>query len=160
MTGSSQPSDCYLAALRLLTGQDYTCAALKRKLQMKKFSAEEAQEAVDRLVSEGYLQDQRYAERFVIAARENGRYVGCRLRQELRRRGVDADLVDQVLQNTSDDGDDLKRASLLIGRRYAGFDPRVADDRQRRRIAGFLQRRGFSFSVVMALLNSVSRDFE
>jgi regulatory protein len=160
LTGSSQPSDCYLAALRLLTGQDYSCAALRRKLQMKRFSAEEAQQAVERLISEGYLQDQRYAERFVAAARNSGRYVGYRLRQELRRRGVEADLVEQVLQDAPDDGDDLMRARELIERRYAGFNPQVADDRQRRRIAGFLQRRGFPAGVVMTLLNRASSSFE
>ena len=160
MTGSSQVSECYLAALRRLTGQDYTAAALRRKLQMKRFSAEEAQQAVNRLISEGYLNDQHYAERFVAAARQNGRYVGCRLRQELRRRGVEADLIDQVLQDAPDDGDDLTRARELIERRYAGFSPQMADERQRRRIAGFLQRRGFSSGVVMTLLNRASSSFE
>lgn len=153
MTGSSQASECYLAALRLLTGQDYTCAALRRKLQIKRFSTEEAQQAVDRLILEGYLQDQRYAERFVAAVRQNGRYVGYRLRQELRRRGVSADLVDQVLQDTPDDGDDLIRARELIERRYAGFNPQMADDRQRRRVAGFLQRRGYGSDLIRQLLD-------
>ncbi|MCE1227113.1 MAG: recombination regulator RecX [Geobacteraceae bacterium] len=152
MTDSRQSSDCYLAALRLLTGQDYTCAALSRKLQMKRFSAEETQAAVGRLISEGYLQDQRYAERFVATARQNGRYVGYRLRQELRRRGVDAELVEQVLQDAPDDGDDLVRARELIERRYNGFNPQVADDRQRRRIAGFLQRRGYGSDMIRQLL--------
>ncbi|MDD2499935.1 MAG: regulatory protein RecX [Geobacter sp.] len=153
MTGSSQSSDCYLAALRLLTGQDYTCAALRRKLQMKRFSAEEAHQAVERLTSEGYLQDQRYAERFVAAARQNGRYVGYRLRQELRRRGVEADLIDHVLLDAPDDGDDLMRARELIERRYTGFNPQMADDRQRRRIAGFLQRRGYHGDLIRQLLD-------
>ncbi len=151
MTGSSQTSECYLAALRLLTGQDYTGAALRRKLQMKRFSAEEAQQTVDRLISEGYLQDQRYAERFVAAARQSGRYVGCRLRQELRRRGVSADLIDQVLQALPGDDNELEAARNLVERRYAGFDPQTADERQFRRIAGFLQRRGYRSGLIRQL---------
>lgn len=151
MTGSSQTSECYLAALRLLTGQDYTGAALRRKLQMKRFSAEEAQQTVDRLISEGYLQDQRYAERFVAAARQSGRYVGCRLRQELRRRGVSADLIDQVLQALPGDDNELEAARNLVERRYAGFDPQTADERQLRRVAGFLQRRGYQGGLIRQL---------
>jgi len=151
LTGSSQTSECYLAALRLLTGQDYTGAALRRKLQMKRFSAEEAQQTVDRLISEGYLQDQRYAERFVAAARQSGRYVGCRLRQELRRRGVSADLIDQVLQALPGDDNELEAARNLVERRYAGFDPQTADERQFRRIAGFLQRRGYRSGLIRQL---------
>jgi len=151
LTGSSQTSECYLAALRLLTGQDYTGAALRRKLQMKRFSAEEAQQTVDRLILEGYLQDQRYAERFVAAARQSGRYVGCRLRQELRRRGVSADLIDQVLQALPGDDNELEAARNLVERRYAGFDPQTADERQFRRIAGFLQRRGYRSGLIRQL---------
>lgn len=151
MTDSSQPSDCYLAALRLLTGQDYTCATLRRKLQMKRFSAEEAQQTAERLISEGYLQDQRYAERFVAAARNSGRYVGYRLRQELRRRGVDAELIDQVLQALPGDDNELEAARNLVERRYAGFDPQTADERQFRRIAGFLQRRGYRSGLIRQL---------
>lgn len=120
---------------------------------MKRFSAEEAHQAVERLTSEGYLQDQRYAERFVAAARQNGRYVGYRLRQELRRRGVEADLIDHVLLDAPDDGDDLMRARELIERRYTGFNPQMADDRQRRRIAGFLQRRGYHGDLIRQLLD-------
>ena len=118
---------------------------------MKRFSAEEAQQTVDRLISEGYLQDQRYAERFVAAARQSGRYVGCRLRQELRRRGVSADLVDQVLQALPGDDNELEAARNLVERRYAGFDPQTADERQFRRIAGFLQRRGYRSGLIRQL---------
>ncbi|MDK9716634.1 MAG: RecX family transcriptional regulator [Trichlorobacter sp.] len=119
---------------------------------MKRFSAEVAHQAVERLISEGYLDDQRYAERFVAAARQSGRYVGYRLRQELRRRGVAPELIDQVLRNVPDDGDELAQARELIERRYAAFNPQEADDRQRRRIAGFLQRRGYRGDVVRQLL--------
>ena len=156
MTGSSLSSECYLAALRRLTGQDYTAAALRHKLQMKRFSAEEVQQAVDRLISEGYLNDQHYAERFVAAAQQSGRYVGYRLRQELRRRGVPPYLIDQVLQDAWDDGDDVTRARELLERRYVGFNPQVADDRQRRRIAGFLQRRGYGSDMIRQLLGRKS----
>lgn len=152
MTGSSQPSECYLAALRLLTGRDYTCAALRRKLQQKRFAAEEAHQAVEQLIREGYLQDQRYAERLVAAVRQSGSFTGYRLRQELRRRGVPPELIDQVLRESPDDGDDLERARTLIERRYAGFDPQTADERQVRRIAGFLQHRGYRSDLIRQLL--------
>ena len=151
MTGSNQPSDCYLAALRLLTGRDYTCAALRRKLQQKRFAAGEAQQAVERLIREGYLQDQRYAERLVAAVRQNGSFTGYRLQQELRRRGVPPELIDQVLRESPADGDELERARHLVERRYAGFDPQVADERQLRRVAGFLQRRGYRSDLIRQL---------
>ena len=152
MTASEQTASCYLVAVRLLTGQDYTAHALVRKLVQRQFSVDQAHEAVERLKQEGYLNDQRYAERFVNAARANGRFTGFRLVQELRRRGVVPEVVEQVLQELPDDEHELERARALVGRRYAGFDPQTADERIRRRVAGFLQRRGYRGDLIRQVL--------
>jgi len=156
LTGSSQAGDCYLAALRLLTGRDYTALALQRKLIQRKFSAVEVTAAVDRLMREGYLQDRRYAERFIQSVCESGRFMGYRLQQELRRRGVPAELISELTQELPDFGEQLDRARDLVAKRYSGFDPKLADDRERRRIAGFLQRRGYGGEVVRRVLDSSS----
>ncbi len=160
MTDSSQNSTCYLAALRLLTGRDYTCLSLQRKLLQRKFSAVEITTTVNRLTSEGYLQDRRYAERFVLAARESGCFVGYRLQQELRRRGVPPELIGELTQESPECGEQLERAQDMVARRYRGFDPKMADDRDRRRIAGFLQRRGYGGEVIRRLLYSGSLSTE
>jgi len=156
LTDSSQNSACYLAALRLLTGRDYTCLALQRKLLQRKFSSVDADTAISRLTSEGYLKDRRYAERFILAARESGCFVGYRLHQELRRRGVSPELISELIQDLPDCGNQLERAHDLIVRHYRGFDARTADDRELRRIAGFLQRRGYGGEVIRRLLFSGS----
>lgn len=153
MTGSNQIRDCYLTALRLLTGQDHTALALQRKLKVRKFSSADVQAAVEQLIREGFLDDQRYAERFVAAARENGRFTGYRLRQELQQRGVATELADELLQAPPDEKDEFEHACALVSRRYSGFDPLVADERERRRIAGFLQRRGYRSDVIRCLLS-------
>lgn len=152
LTATSQASDCYLAALRLLTGQDYTVLGLMRKLLLRRFSQIDAKAAVERLVREGYLQDRRYAERFISTARETGRFTGYRLRQELQRRGVAVELLDELLRELPKEEDQLERAQNLVARRYPGFEPQTADERERRRVAGFLQRRGYAYDVVREVL--------
>lgn len=141
-----------MAAVRLLAGRDYTALALQRKLQLRKFTSVDAKAVVERLAREGFLDDQRYAERFVAAARESGRFTGYRLRQELQRRGVASELVDELLRESPDAIDELKHALALVSRRYSGFDPLLADDRERRRVAGFLQRRGYRNDVIRSVL--------
>ena len=153
MTGSESTQDCYPAALRLLTGQDYTELALKEKLKARGFRAQEAQAATDRLVREGYLNDRRYAERFIASVRETGKFTGHRLFQELRRRGVPAELIDELLQEPPDEDDEFKKACALVSRRYGAFDAGSADDREVRRVAGFLQRRGYRTALISRLLD-------
>lgn len=145
--------DPYNLALRLLTGRDYTVAALTAKLARRGCPEASVQASIARLLREGFLDDRRYAERFVEACRTNGRYLGYRLRQELRRRGVAAELIASVLAESPETVAELELARELVVRRYSGFNPALADDRERRRIAGFLQRRGFGVGTIRTLLD-------
>lgn len=150
----SKPADqAYLAALRLLAGRDYTVAGLARKLEQRGYPPEQTAEAAARLVSERLLDDRRYAERFIEQCREHGRYVGYRLRQELKRRGVPAELIATLLADGPGRKEELDLARQLVARRYAGFDPATGDDRDRRRVAGFLQRRGFGGDAIRQVLD-------
>lgn len=150
----SEPADqAYLAALRLLAGRDYTVASLARKLEQRGHGPEQVAEAVTRLVGERFLDDHRYGERLIAQCRASGRYVGYRLRQELKRRGVPAEVAAELLADPQEDGEELALARQLISRRYAGFDPGASDDRDRSRVIGFLQRRGFGAGVIRQLLD-------
>lgn len=151
-TASDGCRPAYPIALRLLTSRDYTVAAIVRKLLLRGCAAEDVQTTVSRLQQEGFLDDQRYAERFVASALNNGRYVGYRLKQELKRRGLAAELIERVLCDSRDEADEHELACRLVARRYASFIPATADDRERRRVAGFLQRRGFGAGVIRLIL--------
>lgn len=154
LSASDQADACYLAALRLLTGRDYTRKRLQEKLQSKGFPLCQQQQTVEKLVHAGYLDDRRYAERFVASVRETGRYTGFRLKQELRKRGLTSDLIDEILQQDDGQHDQLAKAMELVKRRYSDFNPGTADERYRRRVAGFLQRRGYGFEIVRTVLSS------
>lgn len=147
-------------ALRLLSGRDYTRQALQHTLQQRGVSAAEAQTAVERLVQEGFLQDRRYAERFVAAVRESGKYTGYRLRQELRRRGFPVELIDEVLRGGLDEVDECNHARALVERRYTGFDPQTADAREVMRVTGFLQRRGYRGEIIRRVLGRSPSAYE
>ncbi len=153
-------ADPYLVALRLLAGRDYTVTAITKKLLTRGCDEGRVVSAVDRLGSDRFLDDRRYGERFVAAARESGRFAGYRLHQELHRRGVSADLIRDLLQEKPDVSDECACARDLVARRYDRFDPKTADERERRWIAGFLQRRGYRFDVIRRLFDKNSSFFE
>ena len=76
----SSPERAYLYALRLLTARDYTVARLREKLRGRDLDEADVEAALERLVSEGWLDDRRFAERFAESALASGRYYGPRLR--------------------------------------------------------------------------------
>jgi regulatory protein len=129
-------------------------AGLKRKLCARALRESDIEQAVSRLEREGWVSDRRFAERFAESALASGRYVGVRLRLEMLRRGVPEELVDEQLGRISQEHDEDEQASRMLARHFPGFLFAEADDREKRRVAGFLQRRGFRFSTVMGAMRN------
>jgi len=144
----------YLYALRLLTGRDYTATGMLRKFSARGVCELDAETVIARLQREGWLNDRRYAERFAESVLSNGRFFGPRLRQEMLRRGFGADLVGDVLTGLSGDFDEGDEVRKVLERRYSGFCFSTATDREKRKIIGYLQRRGFGLSAIMNVLKA------
>lgn len=153
-TESLTPGQSYQYALRLLTGRDYTVAGIRRKLAAREVGEQDLEDLILRLQREGWLDDRRYAERFAESALSSGRYYGVRLRMEMRRRGFAADVVQETLAPLLAESDEISEVRSAAERRYPGFSYSAATDRDKRRVVGFLQRRGFGLSSIMRALRS------
>lgn len=144
----------YQYALRLLTGRDYSTSRMRQKLAAREVAGQDCEGVILRLQREGWLNDVRYAERFAESALSSGRYYGVRLRLEMRRRGLPPDVVDEALAPLLAESDEISEVRSAAERRYPGFSYSTASDRDKRRVVGFLQRRGFGFSAIMHALRS------
>ena len=150
----SSPEKAYQYALRLLTGRDYTEARLREKLRGREFDAPDREAALVRMVSEGWVDDRRFAERFVESALASGRYYGPRLRQEMQRRGLPSEVVCDVLGRIMEEHDECQAVRAVFERRFSKFSFTTASDKEKRRAMGFLQRRGFGFSAIMQIMRA------
>lgn len=135
-----------------MTGRDYTSLKIRQKLITRNPDRDTVDDVVSRLQHEGWLNDSRFAASFAEAAISSGRYYGVRLRLEMRRKGFAADLVNETLAPLMAESDETSEVRSAIERRYPGFSYSEASDRDRRRVIGFLQRRGFHFSAIMQVL--------
>lgn len=138
--------DC---AVRALARRDHSIAELERKLRERKISGTAAAAVIARLVQSGYLDDRRFAERWAEAAVRNGRGYGVRLRQDLARRGVSREIIEEVLAGIAAIHPEDDTLTALAERRFAGFVPGAASDREKRRVIAYLQRRGFSLAAIL-----------
>lgn len=139
----------YQYALKLLAARDYTTLKLREKLSAKECSGEVAEDVVTRLITEGWVNDRRFAERFAESAISTQRFFGPRLKLEMRKRGVPGDLIDEILGRMRGEHDEGEGARSLLEKRFPVFSFSAADDREKRRVIAFLQRRGFGFSAIM-----------
>jgi len=153
----SSPERAWQYALRLLAARDYTAARLKEKLRSREFSESDLNEAVARLEAENWISDRRYAERFAESALASGRYVGSRLRMELRRRGIHDDLVSDVIGRLAEEYDEGRELRAVLERRFPRFSYAAATDKDKRRVLGFLQRRGFGLSAIMRAMKEAEQ---
>ncbi len=136
------------SALRLLARRDFSGAELTARLQARGVAAPYAEETVARLREKGLLDDRRFARQFAESAIRQGRGYGVRLRLDLTRRGVAAEIIDEVLASLAVEYDEMETLSALLAKKFAGFNAASAPDREKRRVLQYFQRRGFSAAVI------------
>lgn len=144
------------AALALLSFRPRAAAELRRRLERKGFDPEVAEQAVAELAERGLVDDGAFAEMWVrdrVRLRPQGRR---RLAQELRAKGVGAEAahaaIGEVFEAEEVSETELALAAAARWRPRAGEDPA----RARRRLHGFLARRGFGGEAIRAALEELA----
>ena len=132
-------------ALRHLARRDHSRAELATKLA-DHGDADEVEAVVARMGELGLQSDSRYAEAFVRG--KAARFGAGRLRNELARRGIARELIEQVLDG-ADAEPEIDRARAVLRGRFA---TPPADAREWARQARFLQTRGFAPDLIRKLL--------
>ncbi|NLM68676.1 MAG: regulatory protein RecX [Firmicutes bacterium] len=138
-------------ALRLLSYRNYTCAELRERLHREAYPPDQVEEVIEWLIEIGYLNDHTTAELW-IDYRNRFRPTGVYgLRHELEQRGVNPEIIDAVMNSPEKEYD---LASQLAKSRLEKLRNLPAR-KQYQRIAGLLQRRGFSWDVIYRVLDSL-----
>ncbi len=124
-------------ALEALALRERTTAELAAWLAKRGFERAEVEDAVDRLVASGAVDDERFATEFAADKRELRGWGPDRIREALYERGLDPALIEAAV-STESHSEQLRRAVELLERRS---DP-VFDERSRARALAYLARRG------------------
>ena len=132
-------------ALNLLGYRARSRAEVRERLSRHGYAASTVEDVIKRLAELGYLDDEEFARQ---KAREKARRYGPRrISVELRRSGVDAGLVEEVVGDEFAGRSEVDDARTAAQRRYNG----PGSDAQSRRVYGFLMRRGYSAEVCAAV---------
>ena len=129
-------------ALRYLSYRPRSRAEVRSYLREKGYIPETVTQTLERLAKVGLLDDKEFAH-FWIENRETFRPKGAvALRYELRQKGISAEIIDSAVSEI-----DEETSAMKAGRRTAIRLARTDEQTFRRRLLGFLQRRGFSYDV-------------
>jgi regulatory protein len=139
---------------RILARRMYTCKEIRNKLAERGYTDEVIQDIITTLERYGYLNDRTYAEEWIrsrMASKPKGKMA---LRQELARKGVEKSIIEDALSEAFDESQEKGMALDLARQRaplYSSDDPAVA----KRKLQGFLLRRGFDFETVKDVIERV-----
>ena len=143
-------------ALYLLEYRNYSKRELTEKIARTAASREAAQAAADHLEEIGLVDDRAFAETYARELFQRKRYGARRVRQELSRKGIGRDIIDQVLEQYQDmDQAAGENIALVLERRYPTWRE---DEKARRRAVAALQRLGYSFEQVRAVMGGLDTE--
>ncbi len=147
LKASASGSDAKARAAELIGRRAMSRRDLERKLTEKGASETEARYAAEWLEAIGALDDGEYAALLVRHCAEKG-YGPARYRDELYKHGVPRELWEDAMSSAPDPADII--AAYLQDR----FRKGPPDERERRRAADALTRRGFGWSDVRTGLSA------
>lgn len=134
-------------ALKALSLREHSRAELWRKLQPHAGPEDDLAALLDALAAQGWISEERVAQS--VLHRRSAQWGAARLKQELKAKGLDPELVTSAVATVADT--ELERARAVWLKKF-GQAP--ADAKARATQTRFLLSRGFAASVVARVLRA------
>jgi regulatory protein len=146
----------FRGVLRALERRSFARKDLARRLVRRGHPPEATEAALDRAQRAGLLDDLEYAGRYVETRAQRGRGPS-RIARDLLVMGVDRSVIDRALaERWPSELNSRGLAAALAAKRAAQLGD-LPEETQRRRILGFLARRGFSGREVRGVVAEAVR---
>lgn len=130
--------NAYEYVINRLAARDYSENQLRSKMRQREHTQEEIDEAIGKVIEQGYLSDERFVKSYVRQKSEVQSWGKQKIRMGLIQAGVCSHLIDDALSSVDWDGGWLE----AYYKKYGLTQPVDRKDRQKR--IGYIARRGFS----------------
>jgi regulatory protein len=135
-------------ALKLLAVRSRSSHEVRQTLGRRGYPPDEVAAVIERLTACRYLDDAEFARTWVTARAHRVAVGPARLARELRAKGIPEGQIAAALSALAEEWTASEAADEAVRRKLkalAGLPPAVA----RRRLAGYLERRGFSPEIII-----------
>lgn len=129
------------------------------KMTRKGFNEEDIVNAITLLKEYKYIDDNIFAEYFIKDKININGYGVNKIKNELYRKGVSSDIINEALEEFIDSDNQFELA-LEAGRKKIRTIRTDDFSIIYRRVAGFLQGRGFSFDVIKKVMDEIKKEFK
>jgi len=139
---------------RILARRMYTNKEIRDKLVERGYLDKVIEDVIATLERYGYLNDKTYAEEWIRSRMRSKPKGKIAIRQELARKGVERSIIEDALSQEFDESRE-KDMVLELARRKVRSCKRDEPVAVRRKLYGFLLRRGFNYETVKYAVNQV-----
>lgn len=140
-------------ALYLLSFRDHSKKELCDKLS-KNYDEDIVLNVAERLAAAGLLDDEAYARGRARDLFERRRFGAMRVRQELKMRGIDSEIIDEVLSDFEQDDREERLVSLI----QAKFLGKLGGPNGFARVTAALARMGYPYDEIRRALREFERE--
>jgi regulatory protein len=152
MSDEAELKKALQAAYKQLGYRDHSSLEMKEKLTRKGFSGEIADEVIKRLSSCGYLNDLEYAHGLIKRCQLSRKIGIFRIKQELKKRGIPDDLIEESLLNYSKENEDEAIDKIIKAR--------LKKDEPPEKILRHLFSKGFEPGKIRERISKLSKENE
>ncbi len=126
---------------------------VKKKLSSLEFGEAVILEAIQKLKSYGFLNDESYSKALLNTKKATMKKVPRAIRQDLMKKGIDKSLQDEVLETFSHE-EQVKLATQLA-EKVIRSEKKKTPSQINTKIQDFLMRKGYSFTIVDEVLGQI-----
>ncbi len=131
----------------------YTKNEMEQRLAREGFSTQAIETTIEELIHSGHIRDRKYAENWIARRQKSNPRGKTLLKNELVEKGVDRKIAEQVVAKV--ETEDETKVALQIAQKRAKQYKRLPVHVAKRRLHGFLARRGFGSEVVRHVLKQI-----
>ncbi len=150
---AKKPVSIIHKSIDLLARREHSVYELKQKLKQRQYSDTEIDEAIERLLADDLVSDERFTEAYVRHRAMRG-FGPSKIALELKTKGVDAVLLEEYVDASSAVW--LERARESYTKKFGHTAP--SDYAEWTKRARFLQGRGFTSSIIQNVCPSIEFD--
>ena len=132
--------NAYEKAVKLLSQREHTAKEIERKLSDKGYFKEEIEEAISKLLSIGYISEERFAEGYIRSRLRKCAEGRSLLRLRLKEKGTPSNIADECLSKAWEDRlyfDVLKKEYMALLQKHGEEKAMMK-----------LQAKGFTYSEI------------
>ncbi|TQR19314.1 recombination regulator RecX [Psychrobacillus vulpis] len=148
----------YNKAIHFLSYRMRSEHEVKKKLLMSDFGEAVVLEAIRKLYEHGFLNDESFTKALVATQKKNSKKGPAAIRQELKKKGIEKDLQEEVLATYSED------EQLIIARTLT---EKIINQNQsktprqiKQKVQDALQRKGYNFTIISQAIDSFELEKE